>query len=81
MPKLKTEMHTPEMEERILCAADSHDLTACHSTAKTADFEHGQWWVTCLPCGAQWSVVDEEPGVDGLGFERVTNGDGACEEG
>ncbi len=40
--------------------------------------EHGQPWVTCLPCGAQWSV--NRNGFRNLDFERVTDGDGWCEE-
>lgn len=37
-----------------------------------ADFEHGQWWLTHKPTGAQWSVNDE---ADGFCFERVSDGD------
>ena len=33
------------------------------------NFEHGQWWVTDLDTGAQWSVVDSSDGFD---FEEVT---------
>lgn len=36
------------------------------------DTEHGQEWLTCLDCGAQWS--DTEP------LEQVTQGDGSCDE-
>ena len=38
------------------------------------DFEHGQWWVTDVDKGGQWSVVDAVGGssVDGFDFERVT---------
>ncbi len=43
------------------------------------NFEHGQWWVTVKPTGAQWSVHDAEGhgSVDGFGFEQVTEGDDA----
>lgn len=37
-------------------------------------FEHGQWWVTELATGAQWSVVDSNNGFD---FEQVTEGEEA----
>jgi hypothetical protein len=36
------------------------------------DFEHGQWWVTELGTGRQWSVVDTSNGFD---FEIVSVGD------
>lgn len=41
------------------------------------DLEHGQWWVTRLDDGAQWSVVEASgPGSwDGFAFELVTQGD------
>ena len=35
-------------------------------------FEHGQWWVTDLDTGAQWSVCDA---TRGFVFEQVTTGD------
>ncbi len=79
---LNTEKNTPEMEQRILAAANAHDETLYHSGPLTADFEHGQWWVSCLLCGAQWSACDAEggPAVDGFDFECVTQGDDSCEE-
>jgi hypothetical protein len=70
---LKTERNTPAMKRRILKAA--------HKSLKRrnlcADFEHGQWWITHLSTGAQWSVVDAEggPAVDGFDFEQVTEGE------
>lgn len=72
MSALLTETNTPEVEAEVLAAAGAlmpHDLGA--------DFEHGQWWVTCLDCGRQWSVVDCTPGT--LDFEEVTEGDGYCD--
>lgn len=36
--------------------------------------EHGQLWVTCLDCGAQWAVYGPEP----ADLEQVTDGDGWC---
>ena len=41
-----------------------------------ADYEHGQWWITHVPSGAQWSVHDcSGPAV--FDFERVSDGDGS----
>lgn len=36
------------------------------------DREHGQLWLTCLDCGAQWHDDDAQ--------EQVSEGDGSCEE-
>lgn len=75
---LKTETNTPEMEKRVLEAFLVTDEGVEHDEDEVqADFEHGQWWITVKPTGAQWSVVDAEgPGsVDGFGFERVTEGE------
>lgn len=73
---LKTETNTAKIERAILAAARVHSETETHGFF-TAAFEHGQWWLTCGSCGAQWSVVDAEGGdsVDGFGFEEVTHGD------
>jgi hypothetical protein len=35
--------------------------------------EHGGTWLTCIACGAQWSIA----GGDEL--EQVSDGDGHCE--
>lgn len=69
---LNTQTNTPEMEERILEAAAASGLPLDLS----ADFEHGQWWVTARDSGAQWSVVDADGvrSVDGFDFEPVTEG-------
>jgi len=50
-----------------------------HESNIAADFEHGQWFITCLSCGAQWSVNDAE-GKDGeyYQFDQVSNGDEYC---
>ena len=50
-----------------------------HDNNIAADFEHGQWFITCLSCGAQWSVNDAE-GRDGeyYQFDQVTVGDEYC---
>lgn len=37
-----------------------------------ADTEHGEQWLTCLDCGAQWA--NREP------LEQVSDGDGYCDD-
>lgn len=71
---LKTEMNTRAMERRILVAAGA---ILGNRRSLSADFEHGQWWVTNRRTGAQWSVVDAVGGraVNGFDFEQVTQGD------
>ncbi len=70
---LKTEQNTPQMGTRLLAAAREYfgreDLQV--------DFEHGQFWVTNVSTGAQFSVCDAVGGdaVDGFTFEQVTEGD------
>lgn len=75
MPLLR-EINTPAMEKRVLKAARWR-LGASRNLRYQADFEHGQWWVTELGTGAQWSVVDCQTagGVDYLDFEQVSQGD------
>ncbi len=78
--KLKTETDTPAMQARALAAfAKSGPGDEGHEKA-AAVFEHGQTWINCPACGAQWSVVDAVGGVsvDGFGFERVSEGDDYC---
>lgn len=72
--KLKTETNTPAMEARILRAA--YTVLAPYQNL-SADYEHGQWWITARDTGAQWSVVDAVGGrsVDGFDFEQVSEGD------
>ena len=43
-------------------------------------FEHGQWWLSCKPCGAVWSPVEweNEKGEEGWDFEEVSRGDESC---
>lgn len=70
---LKTEQNTQAMHKRVRSAASKHFGRKRFS----ADFEHGQWWITILGSGAQYSVVDADgPGtVDGFDFEQVTEGE------
>jgi hypothetical protein len=70
---LMTETNTMTMYRRVMRAARYRLGRGRYQ----ADFEHGQWWVTRLSDGAQWSVVDcERDGVAYLDFEQVTQGDG-----
>ncbi len=73
---LNTETNTRAMERRVLRAAGKL-LFRRRRTRYTADFEHGQWWVTELGTGAQWSVCDAEGAGSALGFcfEQVSQGD------
>lgn len=70
---LKTEQNTPQMTDRVLAAAHEYfgreDLQV--------DFEHGQFWVSNVASGAQFSVCDAVGGdaVDGFSFEQVSEGD------
>jgi hypothetical protein len=65
---LMTETNTEAMRLRVLRAA-KYRLGA---GKYQADFEHGQWWVTKLSTGAQWSVVDCEGPAPGRGFSGRT---------
>lgn len=71
---LKTETDTKAMYLRVLRAGRK----SLHRHKLQADFEHGQWWITHLPSGAVWSVVDAEggPAIDGFDFEQITEGSG-----
>jgi hypothetical protein len=90
---LKTERNTPSMGARVERAFRNSGIyrslprssKGCIRKMRriNADFEHGQWWITDLRTGAQWSVDDAEGsearGVyDGFCFERVTEGDTSC---
>jgi predicted cupin superfamily sugar epimerase len=70
---LMTETNTVKMERRVLRAARAK----FGRKRFQANFEHGQWWLTILGTGAQYSVVDcqTQAGVDYLDFEQVTAGD------
>jgi LmbE family N-acetylglucosaminyl deacetylase len=70
---LKTETDTPAMRRRVLRAA--RELLGRRKPF-VADFEHGQWWISNLDTGAQWSAQDAEGPRTALGFsfEQVTFG-------
>ena len=81
---LNTERNTPTMEKRIRTSfrksqqgyrfgmdGERQPKLARHRKF-TCDFEHGQWWVSDLDTGAQWSVCDSG---NGFCFEQVTQGE------
>lgn len=71
---LNTETNTPAMLKRIKHAWVQQKIAR---GGVSLDFEHGQWWVTHLVTGAQWSVHDcaDLQGEDTFDFEQVTCGD------
>jgi hypothetical protein len=79
---LKTETNTPTMGARIESAFRKSTLrlrsylsgerAVPHRRRINADFEHGQWWITDLDTGAQWSVHDTNG--KGFCFEQVSQG-------
>lgn len=71
---LRSESNTKQIEREILADAEAGEPLG---NRLVADFEHGQWWLTDLDTGAQWSVVDcETPdGREYFGFEQVTEGE------
>ena len=81
---LKTETNTTAIWKRVLNAFrhSAHRARPGRTGALvvrriTAAFEHGQWWITDLDTGAQWSVNDARGGsaVDGFDFEQVSRGE------
>jgi hypothetical protein len=89
----ETERNTPTMGARaerafemsadaarvILSDEEDEDGDGMTKRRINSDFEHGQWWITDLDTGAQWSVCDTEgteaDGVfDGFCFEQVSRG-------
>lgn len=76
---LKTEYNHPDMTRRIRAAFMVSPHAADHEHIE-CNYEHGQHWIACLPCGALWSVVDSEggPTIDGFDFEEIEDGDGSC---
>ena len=76
---LKTEQNTQAMDRKVMAAA-KEAIRAGKLNAKprgvASFFEHGQWWIEDRQTGAQWSVVDSEPGYGaGFDFEQVSRGD------
>lgn len=69
---LKCEDRSVETRDAIIEAARQAYIQPPHRCEFI--FEHGQWYVSCLDCGAQWAVNDAEgPGsYNGFDFEQVT---------
>ena len=77
--------------EHILTTFEESDLGEIHRRAQV-DHEHGENFITCLICGAQWGVhdivqpghppIDEELYGDttDVSYEQVSEGDGYCAE-
>jgi hypothetical protein len=76
MAKLISETNTKKVEEKIRNAFSLKTTYGYFPPDTDLFFEHGQWWITHLPTGRTWSVVDAEPGVGhtGLDFEEVSEG-------
>jgi len=79
MTELRSTINARIVERDVLSAALAAGLAEDGENLQT-DFEHGQWWVTNLITGAQWSVCDAEGteanGVfDGFCFEQVSQGE------
>lgn len=74
MSALISTSNTSKAERIVRGMWEDSDLAKAHEDAAfSTDFEHGQWWVTCRPCGAQYSVSDALPGI--VCFEEVTRGE------
>lgn len=73
-PELQCTQNTPEVHRKILEQAS--DKFGPRHGKMQADFEHGQWFITCVDCGRQWSVND---GEIFFVFEEVSHGDEYCD--
>ena len=73
---LACEKNTRTIERRIRAAfvAQSRASWGRRPSRFSADFEHGQWWITVLGSGAQFAVNDANT-ESGFDFEQVTRGD------
>lgn len=73
--KLKTEINTSEMEDRIHAAFSVSDYAGADGDFSSS-FEHGQWWIE-TDKGRVYSVVDAVGGaaIDGFDFECVSEGE------
>ena len=69
---LRCETNTRAMRDEVYTAA-MQDLNVSDIQV---DFEHGQWFVTQLSTGAQWSVHDAESnGNEYFEFDQISEGD------
>ncbi len=73
---LKSETNSREIELEIRATFEQTDEVNIHHPVQL-DFEQGQWFVTCIKCGKQWSVNDTE---DDFCFEEVSCGDEFCND-
>jgi hypothetical protein len=74
---LKAETNKPSVYRSILKSA--RKSLKPHKPLQ-ADFEHEGWFITCVNCGAQWSVNDAQ-NINGefyFQFDEITNGDENC---
>lgn len=71
--RLKTETNTRSVERRVRSAFANSGLNSPRRKFD-AFFEHGQWWITVLTNGRQYSVHDSN-GPYGFDFEMVSEGD------
>lgn len=55
----------------ILADFNSSDGEQFEGFGLQVDFEHGQWFITHLPTGTQWSVHDAN---NGFVFDQVSDG-------
>lgn len=69
--RLQCETNTHAVEQRI--RRHFARWSGIHPRNFQTDYEHGQWWVTALRTGAQWSVCDATPGT--FSYEQVSPGD------
>jgi hypothetical protein len=54
------------------------DLGVLHKRLAVVQ-EHGQWWIACNDCGAQWAVYEAQSVFgETLEFEPVSYGNGDC---
>lgn len=76
---LRSTVNTRTNERDIRAAFVAIGPEPCNGASVETVYEHGQWWIMCCACGAQYSVHDAEPGD--FSFEEVTHGDEDGHEG
>lgn len=69
---LRTERNEPEIAIEIL--EDASRVLGISEDRLEVFYDHGQHWVEDRETGAQWSVVDAEPGL--YAYEQVAQGAG-----
>lgn len=80
---LRCETNTPSMAREIELAFEEWSNEGnwvdqekeVRASQLSVDFEHGQWWVTHRPTGAQWAVNDAViDGRESWDFEQISEG-------